>query len=577
MHCLRMPENKRNERISSRETVPGEKSFSEINRDSGKNSFPGKACTVNGRTGIGMDSMQLRAVTFPADGPLLVLAGPGAGKTFTMTHRILYLMQEKGVPPEQILAMTFAKEAAMSMEKRFHALCEANLSRNSYKSVTFGTFHSVFYHILRQSSDNHFQLISEQEKHELLNQALLFVLPESTVYERETIWQDVGDAISYYKNTGQHKGAFLYLQKEVQDCFEQIYNTYEQLRIRRRLLDFDDMLMDCLQLLRRDTKVRSYWQNRFRHILLDEFQDINPVQYELVKLIAAPPYVIFAVGDDDQSIYGFRGSEPACMKRFIKEFRAKQILLGNNYRSTPEIVEASLHVIGDNQDRFVKSLQAASSERGEVRIYGFERAEEEYAYLLKRCREEGDMAVLFRTNKHLHQFQRRLKAEGLSGKVHTMTVHAAKGLEFRTVILPHCNDHVYPYGISKKKTERKRMKNITESFKRWTFEFMNGELIKGTIKQVLKGEKPGKQQMLHKEDDMAGYIEEERRVFYVGMTRAAKCLEILYVDGKKGENLVASPFLNRKLLKTVTRAHRTRNRQETHQKHRSPFRIPRHR
>lgn len=364
-------------------------------------------------------------------GPCLVLAGPGSGKTYTITNRILYLM-EQGVAPESILVITFMKEAAYSMQNRFRemaAQAHGAAVHSPYYPVNFGTFHSVFYHILKESNAlKSNKLLHNSEKKNL-------ILPILKTYERgrnssgnqeskeglSSLQEDssrILAAIGYYKNTMQMSSACSKVPALWQPVFENIYREYESAVRETGRLDFDDMLYECKCLLEQNEAVRKYWQDRFRFILIDEFQDINPVQYEAVKLLAASPYNIFAVGDDDQAIYGFRGSQPECLKRFQTEFRARQLLLDVNYRSEAGIVRASLQVIEENKDRFVKRLKAASEAEKEepnpVSILSFAEKETQYAHMVREISQRLQMgdscAVLFRTNSYMQGFAARLKA-----------------------------------------------------------------------------------------------------------------------------------------------------------------------
>lgn len=376
----------------------------------------------------GMNEAQRQAVLH-GEGPLLLLAGPGSGKTFTITNRILYLM-EQGAAPEAILVITFMKEAALSMQDRFRKMCgTANDARPLVYPVNFGTFHSVFYHILRES--HAFQgnaLLNNSEKKNLL-------FPILKTYEKRqecqeagrSSWDTLGEealqilsAISFYKNTMNLETAASKAPDKWQSLFPDICREYAGAVKKAGRLDFDDMLFECRELLRKNSAVRSQWQKRFQHILIDEFQDINPVQYEAVKLLAAKPYNIFAVGDDDQAIYGFRGSEPECLKRFVAEFHAGQLLLDINYRSRTEIVQASLAVIGENRIRFEKRLRAAERRpaagnfNAPVVLKTFENSGEQHEYMIRElgalCRGPDSCAVLFRTNSYMQAFAARLRA-----------------------------------------------------------------------------------------------------------------------------------------------------------------------
>lgn len=386
-----------------------------------------------------------RAAIMHLRGPCLVLAGPGSGKTYTITKRILYLL-EQGIPPESVLVITFTKEAALSMQNRFLEMAGAGHAGAPVYPVCFGTFHSVFFHILKQSNAlKSNRLLSGREKKSLLLPILESRIhshtltsdpaAEASVIQRRGTREnlpggqfDLEDdaavilsAISYYKNTMELSEARRKAPVKWQPDFEAVMREYGRAVKVTGRIDFDDMLYGCRALLRENAAARSYWQNRFRHILIDEFQDINPVQYEVVKLLAAEPFQIFAVGDDDQSIYGFRGSEPECMKRFETEFGARRLLLGTNYRSRHGIVQASSAVIGENRDRFAKRLHAACGREDgiscTVSVLSFPGKEEQYAYLLGSLSGHmprgGSRAVLFRTNAYMQGFASRLKAAGV--------------------------------------------------------------------------------------------------------------------------------------------------------------------
>ncbi len=368
-----------------------------------------------------MNEPQRLAVTH-GEGPLLLLAGPGSGKTYTITQRILYLL-ECGTPPERILVVTFTKDAAASMQQRFRKLSPADLP------VNFGTFHSVFYHMLRESGCIRPESpLNQSQKKKILLPILKDYSQEAF---KELLQEDTGailGAISFYKNTLSMEEAAEKAPKEWRAAFPAILKQYEAAREKLGAVDFDDMVWECRKMLSGQPHRREYWQNRFDHILMDEFQDINPMQYETVKLLAKPPCNLFAVGDDDQAIYGFRGAQPECLKMFKEEFNAKQLLLNINYRSCREIVEASSKVIGENRDRFPKELHPASSdgtdqgndmEKGNgfpVAVRAFPDRESQYAYLIQRLKESPyrhSHAVLFRTNALMQGVAARLRRAGV--------------------------------------------------------------------------------------------------------------------------------------------------------------------
>lgn len=362
-----------------------------------------------------------RKAVMHGEGPLLVLAGPGSGKTFTITQRILYLIETMHVSPEEILVITFTKESALSMQRRFK-----EQSKQAYP-VNFGTFHSVFYHILNQSQGSNRshkkQILCESQKKHLLYPIVRKYANQKSG-NMESLSEEVAmllSAISFYKNTDNFEEAICKLSQEWRGVFGTIYKEYESIRKQKNAVDFDDMVCECADLLEKDAQMRSYWQKRFAHILMDEFQDINPMQYRVIKLLTRTPYNLFAVGDDDQAIYGFRGSQPACLKQFREEYKAEQVLLNVNYRSREEIVKASLLVIQENKDRFHKKLVAQeanlqSSEK-HVCIKTFQEREEQYQYLITYFAAKNDTetdAVLFRTNSYMQGFAIRLQREGVA-------------------------------------------------------------------------------------------------------------------------------------------------------------------
>lgn len=370
---------------------------------------------------------------------MLVLAGPGSGKTFTITTRLLYLIQKKDIPPENILVITFTKDAALSMQQRFQKACG-----DITYPVNFGTFHSVFYQILKQSGyQKADHILTGSEKKNFIFPILTQLYKEKAstdLLTSETALQFLS-AISYYKNTGEPKQAQILLDANQRPFFEAVLAAYEQRRKKALLLDFDDMLFECYHLLTEDGQILSKWQKQFSYILIDEFQDINQRQYDIVKLLALPENNLFVVGDDDQSIYGFRGSKPELMKDFLHNYPdCKQVLLDINYRSVPQIVEASQKVIAQNKNRFSKELRAVNTriedlgnekkesgksdcgkpeESSRVTLCYFQEQEEQYQAIAKQLKKEAETgnleqcAVLFRTNSLLQSFALVLKRLGI--------------------------------------------------------------------------------------------------------------------------------------------------------------------
>lgn len=358
-----------------------------------------------------LNAVQLQAVTY-GEGPLLLLAGPGSGKTHTITHRILYLIEEKQVPAAEIVVITFTKAAALAMQERFKK------QSSRFYPVSFGTFHSIFYQFLRESKMiPDYEFMNVQKKKALLKEALFFA-GKCEKYPVNAELEELVSAIAYYKNTGQYN--LSQIPVKWQDCIGEVLRHYERLRKEAHLLDFDDILFECLNAFKCNIAFRKMWQGRFTHILIDEFQDMNPIQYEILKYLTGPKSSVFAVGDDDQAIYGFRGSNPECMRRFQHDYHAKELVLDVNYRSCKGIVEASLKVIAENKNRFVKKYRAADenseSRRDSVYLHEFPEREELYTYLqdkLKKVQDFATYAVIFRTNAHMQYFARRLLKQGI--------------------------------------------------------------------------------------------------------------------------------------------------------------------
>lgn len=335
-------------------------------------------------------------------GPALVLAGPGSGKTYLMVNRIRYLTENCQAAPENILVITFTKAAARSLQQRF----SGNTGQNGMQ-VFFATFHSFFFQLLRKYSlyDTN-SLIKTEEKLKYMEAVL--------AEKRTNLSPNSASARDFLKSFGIYKNnpeAFsdenLPADIKMQD-FLTVFSAYQQLIGKERKLDFDDMPFLCLQLLKEKKSVLESCRRQFTHILVDEYQDTNSVQYEILKLLAAPGNNIFAVGDDDQAIYGFRGSTPGIMQDFLKQYpEASLYRLDVNYRSTPAIVKASLRMIEENKTRFSKNIKALESRGEPVTYLAFEKSEEEYQYIaqrLARCRETWtyqEMAVLCRTNRVL--------------------------------------------------------------------------------------------------------------------------------------------------------------------------------
>ena len=345
---------------------------------------------------MSLNKTQAKAVSH-RDGPCLVLAGPGSGKTLTIVNRIKYLIEKCSVRPEEILVVTFTRFAAQEMKNR---LCSLMGRKNI--PVTAGTFHGIFYGILRctyrMSGQN---ILSEEEKYQLLREAA--GRQELETFDEEDFISDIAAEIGKIKNNRLDPEEYVSAKCSA-ETFREIYRQYEEERKKRRKIDFDDMLVLCCELLSSRPEVLAGWQRKFRYILIDEFQDINRIQYDVIRLLALPENNLFVVGDDDQAIYGFRGADSELMFQFLKDYpEAKQLLLGTNYRSTEYIVRNSLRVIRHNERRFDKQLEAYRKGGACLHVQELADPAEEAEYILdeiEKCMADGvrpeDIGVLFR-------------------------------------------------------------------------------------------------------------------------------------------------------------------------------------
>ena len=336
-------------------------------------------------------------------GPCMILAGPGSGKTLTIAKRIEYLIMKHKVRPEGILVITFTKYAAWEMKNRTRSIC----GPSSY-AVTFGTFHGIYYGILKWAYRlNQSNLLSDEEKYRILRE----ILPgidwdqEPEADEEKDYLQELAIEIGNVKNNCMDIEEYEPV-KYTTEKFRKLYRTYEETKKKYRKIDFEDMLIQCRDLFMKRPDILKKWQEKFQYILVDEFQDVNQAQYDVVRMLAAPQDNLFVVGDDDQSVYGFRGAKPGIMMEFMKDYpKARQILLDVNYRSSGYIVKGALRVIGNNKIRFEKKIEAFRKPDETVHVQEVKDPVQEAEYVLERIREYREkgvsyteMAVLYRTN-----------------------------------------------------------------------------------------------------------------------------------------------------------------------------------
>lgn len=347
---------------------------------------------------MGFNEAQTKAICHK-NGPAMILAGPGSGKTLVITRRVEYLIKKYGVRPEQILVITFTKAAAKEMRERF-----ARIIKDDRFPVTFGTFHGIYYGILKWAYRmNASNIFSEEEKMMLLREVIAGM--ELEIEDEKEFLQEIASEI------GQIKNNRLSLEEyESSNCsdqmFRQIYEEYERRRKLLKKIDFDDMLVLCYELFQKRPDILQMWQKKFQYILIDEFQDINQVQYDVIRMLALPENNLFIVGDDDQSIYRFRGARPEIMLGFSKDYpNAKSIILDVNYRSTKAVVSAARKVIERNKNRYQKEIITVNEQGDNVHIQEVRHPVEESHYVREQIAkavaagtEPSQIAVLYRTN-----------------------------------------------------------------------------------------------------------------------------------------------------------------------------------
>jgi len=345
-------------------------------------------------------------------GPMLVLAGPGSGKTTVLLCRILRLLEKGLAKPDQILALTFSKAAAEEMKERFRRA-------KGPEGVAFGTFHSVFFRILRRkygwSTDRVFQ---EEERRAVLRNML-----------EEAKWDipDLEEYISVFLSQLSLMNSELESVNTFEPAgipaveFRKLFHTYERYKERHEKLDFDDMLTMCHHLLKTDAEARTAWQGKYRFILVDEFQDVNRAQFECLRMLSEEHRNLFVVGDDDQSIYAFRGARPDFLLQFPMLYPdAQRVTLNTNYRSTDRVIALAERVISNNEVRFAKEMHGTGIDGDKVTFFladdvtaEADRIAEKIADLMDEGVALSEMAVIYRSNLQGGVFARALYKKGI--------------------------------------------------------------------------------------------------------------------------------------------------------------------
>jgi DNA helicase II / ATP-dependent DNA helicase PcrA len=371
--------------------------------------------------GVVLDQSQAAAVT-EINGSLLVLAGAGSGKTRVLTARTAYMLDVAGIDPRTIMLVTFTSKAATEMKKRL--LSYPNMRRENINQLVTGTFHSIFYRILMFHSGSNWSserlLKKEWQREKILKEAG----KELELSEKEFAYDLALQQIGFWKNS-------LVLPHEVKSVSEWeekvvfLYKKYEEYKTNEGYFDFDDMLIGCYQLLNSTPELLEQYQNRFQYFLIDEFQDVNKVQYELIKLLSGKNRNVCAVGDDDQSIYSFRGSDPSYLLDFEKDFPyAKLVTLNQNYRSSHEIVSSANEMIAKNKVRRPKKMQAQFASNTPPFLFFPYDEEEEATMIVTDLQEKiaqganpANFAILYRTNAGSRAVFERLASSNLPFKI----------------------------------------------------------------------------------------------------------------------------------------------------------------
>ncbi len=368
-----------------------------------------------------LNDAQREAVCAPP-GHYLVLAGAGSGKTRVLTHRIGWLTQAEAVPPWAILAVTFTNKASGEMRSRLSALIPGGL-----QGLTVGTFHGIAHRLLRRhwheaGLPEAFQILDGDDQLRLVKRVIAGLgLDDAKYPHRQAAWQ-----INAWKDEGKRPAGIEPGDHPVTRAFVQIYQAYEDACRRAGLVDFGELLLRAHELWLKNSAVLAHYQQRWRHLLIDEFQDTNTLQYAWIRVLAGATGTVFAVGDDDQSIYGWRGAKVENMQQFLRDFPgARTIKLEQNYRSTSTILKAANSVITRNGNRLGKELWTAGDEGERISLYAAYNEQDEARFVIERIREfidergaAQDCAILYRSNAQSRNFEEQLVQQRIAYRVY---------------------------------------------------------------------------------------------------------------------------------------------------------------
>jgi len=368
-----------------------------------------------------LNPQQLKAVE-ECTGPCLVLAGAGSGKTRVITYKLAYLIAKRGIAPSHIMAVTFTNKAAGEMRSRVDVLIGADLSR---KGLWIGTFHSLCGRILREQIEklglgytNRFVIIDEDDRTRLVRQVLKELNMDPKIYEPQKIVYRISDAKSNLVGAEELSDyGYSYIEKATAT----VYKLYQKRLQQGNLLDFDDLIALVIRLFDECPEVEEHYSSKFEHVLVDEYQDVNKMQYELVKRLSKMHGNVTVVGDDDQSIYAFRGANSKLILGFEKDYPGATVIkLEQNYRSTQSILDAANSLVARNRTRFAKKLWTNNGTGTPVRLFEALTPEEEASFvassidvLIRGGADPRDMAVIYRMNSQSRAIEEALLASNI--------------------------------------------------------------------------------------------------------------------------------------------------------------------
>ncbi len=368
-----------------------------------------------------LNDAQREAVCAPP-GHYLVLAGAGSGKTRVLTHRIGWLNQVERVPPWAILAVTFTNKAAGEMRARLDALIPGGT-----QGLTVGTFHGIAHRLLRRhwreaGLPETFQILDADDQLRLVKRVVAGLgLDDAKFPPRQASWQ-----INNWKDEGKRPDSIEHRDHPVTHTFVNIYKAYEDACRRAGLVDFAELLLRAHELWLKNPAVLEHYQQRWRYLLIDEFQDTNTLQYAWIRVLAGSTGQVFVVGDDDQAIYGWRGAKVENVQQFLRDFPgAKTIKLEQNYRSTSTILKAANSVIARNGSRLGKQLWTAGEDGERIALYAAYNEQDEARFVIERIREyiaehghAKDCAILYRSNAQSRNFEEQLTQRNIKYRVY---------------------------------------------------------------------------------------------------------------------------------------------------------------